>query len=166
MAAAGARAACRREGAQSRDLRPARQAADRLGQRPADDRPHRAAVDVVAPGAVLRHIAAAAARRLTWVCKHHNVAWPRSRARLRIGRTRTEHARRAGAVGCAAPLPRADRDRVYVACRPEPNVSSKRIRRVQGAAQHPAHVILHSVHEDVSSLVQHQSGTGRGALSV
>jgi hypothetical protein len=51
---------------------------------------------------------------------HHNVAQPRSCARLRIGRTRTERARRAGAVGRAAPLPGADRDRVHVACTPEP----------------------------------------------
>jgi hypothetical protein len=45
----------------------------------------------------------------------HDVA--KSRARVRIGRTRPELARRAGAVGRAAPLPRADRDRVHFACK-------------------------------------------------
>ncbi len=55
-------------GAHSRDPRPARQAADRLGQRPAHDRPRRAAVDVVARGTVLRHVAVAVARILARVC--------------------------------------------------------------------------------------------------
>jgi hypothetical protein len=55
---------------------------------------------------------------------HHNGARPRPRARVRIGRTRTEQARRAGAVGRAAPLPRADRDRVHLTCKPEPELTS------------------------------------------
>jgi hypothetical protein len=53
----------------ARDLRLARQAADRVGQRPIDDRPHRAAVDVVAHSAVLRHVARAVVRMQARVCR-------------------------------------------------------------------------------------------------
>ena len=126
MKAAGTRAAGRRAGgAHARDLRPARQAADRLGQRPADDRPQRAAVDVVARSAVLWHVAGAAARPLARVCSApQRRARAIARARVRIGRTRTEQARRAGAVGRAAPLPRADRDRVHLACKSQEPTSA------------------------------------------
>jgi hypothetical protein len=58
----------RRAGAHSRDLRPARQAADRVGQRPTDDRSHGAAVEVVSRRAGPRHVAGAVARRLARVC--------------------------------------------------------------------------------------------------
>ncbi len=121
MAAAGTRAAGRLAGAHPRDLRPARQAADRLGQRPADDRPHLAAVYVVALTAETRHVARVGERSFARVCSAPQRRTATiARARVRIGRTRTEHARRAGAVGRAAPLPRADHDRVHHACKPEP----------------------------------------------
>jgi hypothetical protein len=81
-----------RAGAQARDLRPARQAADRHGQRPADDRPDRAAVDVVAPGAVLRHVAAAAVRPLARVCS----APQRRTATIARARANEPHPGRAG----------------------------------------------------------------------
>ena len=80
MAAAAARAAGRRAGAHAHDLRPACQTADRLGQRPANDRARRAAVDVVARRAGLRHVAFAVARELeARVCR----AQPLSRRAMR-----------------------------------------------------------------------------------
>ncbi len=102
MAAAGARAAGRRAGAQSRDLRSARHAADRVGQRPVDDRSHRAAVDVVARGTVLRHVALAAARPSARVCS----APQRRMAMIACACANRSHPGRAG-TSCRRSWPRS-----------------------------------------------------------
>ncbi len=158
----------RRAGAHSRDLRPARQAADRVGQRPADDRPHRAAVEVIARSAITRHVAGAVVCILARVCSAPQRRTATiARARVRIGRTRTEHARRAGAVCRAAPLPRADRDRVHVACKPElkPTSGANASGGYKGQfnAQRTLHSIVYmkmSLHSRSIRAVQRNSGRG------
>ena len=149
MAAAGARAAgpSRRAGAHARDLRPARQAADRVGQRPTDDRAHRAAVDVVARSAVLRHVAGAAAGPWARVCSAPQCC-PATIARARANqphpdRGGTSRRRSWLCSSTATSRPRSRSLRLQARA----NISSKRIRRVQGAAQHPAHVALHCFKE-------------------
>ncbi len=176
MAAAGARAAGRRAGAQSRNLRPARQAADRVGQRPADDWSRSAAVDVVARSAITRHVAGAVARPLARVCS----APQRHAARIARASANRPHPDRGGTpCRCSWPCsstatsrPRSRSRRLQARARA--NVRSKRIRRVQ-RAQPLAHVTFHLavtraaqrtldciVYMKVSfrKLGQHQSGTG------
>ena len=148
------RAAGRRAGAQSRDLRPAHQAADRVGQRPADDRPHRAAVDVVAHGAVARHVAVAVARRLARVCS----APQRRTAKI----ARECESAAPGPSRHVAPAQSA----VQLHCHEptaiaftSPARQSQRQQQTHPAstrkAPHPAHVTFHCLHEKILSLAQH-----------
>ena len=140
-------------GAHARDLRPTRQAADRLGQRPADDRrPRRAAVDVVARGAVTRHVASAVVCRLARVCSAPQCCTA-SIARASANRPHPDRVgtsrRRSRPCSSTATSRARSRSR-----RLQANVRGKRIRRVQGAMQDPAHVTFH---ENVSPHAQHST---------
>jgi hypothetical protein len=129
----------RRAAAHSRDLRPARQAADRVGQRPTDDRPRRAAVDVVARGAVQRHVAGAVARISARVCSA-----PQCRtATIARARASRPHPDRAGTLRrrswpCSSTATSRPRSRSH-------RLQAKSHRPWlggYGAAQHPAHNVL------------------------